>query len=96
MMRFGDSCSTLAELPLRFPQRLDCKDIPLNLHIRMMEDAMQISRPALQEVEEALRKYEQEVGASNMTASTKRTYLLHSNNFVRWLKDDFVPGGQKE
>ena len=27
-----------------------------------------------------------------MTPSTKRTYLLHAENFVRWLSDDFNPG----
>jgi hypothetical protein len=57
---------------------------------------MRISSKALQEVEEALKQYEKEVQSSKMEPSTKRTYLLHSNNFVRWLKDDFVPGGRKQ
>jgi|HubBroStandDraft_5_1064220.scaffolds.fasta_scaffold215933_2 hypothetical protein len=57
---------------------------------------MHVSTKTLQEVEEALREYERDVQASDMTPSTKHTYLLHSTNFVRWLKGDFVPGGRKE
>jgi hypothetical protein len=57
---------------------------------------MRVSSNALQEVETALREYAQEVQASNMTPSLKHTYLLHSENFVKWLKNDFVPGARKE
>lgn len=57
---------------------------------------MRISKNALREVEDALREYEKEVKSSDMTDSTKRTYLLHTRNFVRWLKDEFVPGARKE
>lgn len=52
---------------------------------------MQVSRKTLQEIEVALREYEEEIRASNMTPSTKHTYLLHSENFVKWLKGEFVP-----
>ena len=47
---------------------------------------------SLQEVREALERYKLEVEATRMTESTKRTYLLHAGNFVRWLSDDFNPG----
>lgn len=57
---------------------------------------MHVSNKALQEIEAALREYEEEVRASKMTSSTKHTYLLHSANFVKWLKGAFVPGGRKE
>ncbi len=57
---------------------------------------MRVSSKTLQEVEEAHREYEKEVQASNMTPSAKRTYLLHAEHFVRWLKDDFVPGARKQ
>jgi Tfp pilus assembly protein PilX len=57
---------------------------------------MRVSTNALQEVEAALREYEREVQASNMTPSTKYIYLLHSENFVKWLKVDFVPRGRKQ
>lgn len=52
----------------------------------------QISREALREVEEALRRYELEVKASGVRPNTEKTYLLHATNFVRWLRDDFEPG----
>lgn len=52
-----------------------------------------ISREALREVEEALRRWELEVKASGVRAKTAKTYILHPTNFVRWLKDDFEPGG---
>ena len=51
-----------------------------------------ISQPSLREVQEALEKYREVVDATRMTPSTKRTYLLHAENFVRWLSDDFNPG----
>ena len=57
---------------------------------------MHVSHKALQEVEEALRVYQNEVESSKSLAhSTKRTYLSHSAEFVRWLKGDFVPGAKK-
>jgi hypothetical protein len=57
---------------------------------------MRVNTKTLQEVEEALREYERDVQASDLTPSTKRTYLSHAKDFVRWLKGDFVPGGRKE
>jgi hypothetical protein len=57
---------------------------------------MNISHKALQEAEEALRVYEKEIQSSHLAPVTKHTYLLHSTNFVRWLKDDFVPGERKD
>jgi hypothetical protein len=56
---------------------------------------MRVSKKALEEVESALREYEKEVELSNMTVSTKQTYLLHTQNFVRWLKGEFTPGARK-
>ena len=55
---------------------------------------MQVSAAALQAVEQALRRYEEEVGRTRMKDSARRTYLLHARNFVRWLKGEFVPGGK--
>lgn len=51
-----------------------------------------IPREAFNQVQAALERYEVEVGAAPLTSATKRTYLLHATNFVRWLADDFVPG----
>lgn len=56
---------------------------------------MRISLDALREVEDALRNYEREVQSSDMTNSTKSTYVMHSTNFVRWLKGEFVLGARK-
>ena len=52
-----------------------------------------ISPQALTEVKNVFQRYEKEVKASKLQQSASRTYLLHSRNFVRWLEDDFTPGG---
>lgn len=57
---------------------------------------MRVSSKTLQEIEAAFREYEREVESTNITPSTKQTYLLHSENFVKWLKGEFVPGGRKK
>ena len=57
---------------------------------------MKVRPETLREVEEALERYRTEVGKSRLRPSAKRTYLLHSTNFVRWLDDDFEPGGSLE
>ncbi len=51
-----------------------------------------VSLLSLQEVQEALERYRLEVEATPMTTSTKKTYLLHAENFIRWLSDEFNPG----
>ncbi len=51
-----------------------------------------ITAIAMQEVEKAFRRYEATVLASKLRPNASKTYLLHANNFVRWLKDDFEPG----
>ena len=51
-----------------------------------------VSSLTLQEVQEALRRYEETVEASPLRLSSKNTYLLHARQFVRWLADDFEPG----
>ena len=53
-----------------------------------------ISQDALIQVQAELENYITEVKASKLTQSSKDTYLLHAEHFVRWLDDDFVPGGQ--
>ena len=53
----------------------------------------EINPEALRLVEAAWERYQQEVEASRLKPSAKRTYLLHSKNFVRWLDGDFTPGG---
>ena len=46
----------------------------------------------MREVEAALDRYRKEVVAAKLATTTEKTYLLHSENFVRWLKDEFGPG----
>jgi len=51
-----------------------------------------ITQSALKEIEDAFDEYERFVHTTPMTEAAKKTYLLHSSNFVRWLKGDFIPG----
>ncbi len=51
-----------------------------------------ISPAALSEVQEALGRYTEVVEATEMTPSSKKTYLLHAEQFLRWLADNFEPG----
>ena len=51
-----------------------------------------VDQSTLRRVQEALHQYESEVEEAPLRDSTKRTYLLHARNFVRWLDDDFEPG----
>ena len=51
-----------------------------------------INDEALRLVKNALDQYETEVESTNCTEKTKRTYILHARNFVRWLDDNFEPG----
>ena len=54
-----------------------------------------VSPEVLKSVQEALTRYIEEVEASPLARKSKRTYLLHSRNFVRWLNDDFQPSAHK-
>ncbi len=47
------------------------------------------------QVAEALEVYREEVEAALLKRSTKDTYLLHAENFVRWLHGNFEPGSRK-
>jgi len=51
-----------------------------------------ISPEALREVQDALDRYTAEVKGTNLAEWTKKTYLDHALQFVRWLKDEFTPG----
>jgi hypothetical protein len=57
---------------------------------------MQISRKALEEVEQALDRYHDAVEGTSLEEKTKRTYVRHADTFVRWLKDEFEPGSRKD
>lgn len=55
-----------------------------------------ISQDSIQQVLRALERYETEVNAAPLTRSTKHTYILHADHFVRWLQDEFEPGSQNK
>ena len=39
-----------------------------------------------------LEEYKKAVGATGMTSTSKYTYTLHVDHFIRWLDDDLEPG----
>ena len=53
-----------------------------------------VSETILQAVQAALQAYEEDVMASTMTSNSKNTYIHRAQLFVRWLDDDFKPGGR--
>jgi hypothetical protein len=61
---------------------------------------IRISRPALDEVDQGLKEYEQLleklIADRVIQENTRKTYLLHSQNFVRWLHDEFDPGARNK
>lgn len=54
-----------------------------------------ISNTAMAEVEEALKGYYAAVESSDLSQSSQASYIDMANNFVRWLRTDFVPGSRK-
>jgi hypothetical protein len=61
---------------------------------------IRIKREALNEVERALEEYREllaELEADGtMKPSATKTYILHSENLVRWLRDEFDPGARNK
>jgi ABC-type Zn uptake system ZnuABC Zn-binding protein ZnuA len=61
---------------------------------------MKASQDFIKQLEELYQTYEQEVRGKSkeglLTDSTARTYLLHSGNFIKWCRNDFVPGGRNQ
>ncbi|MFD3271506.1 hypothetical protein ACE3MS_15410 [Paenibacillus dendritiformis] len=57
---------------------------------------MKVDNEIQKKLNDLLDQYTQEVLNSKMEESTKKTYLLHANHFVRWCKGDFIPGGTLE
>ncbi len=59
---------------------------------------MRADRKTIEELERLILEYEVEVEHSRMDGKlsdkTANTYLVHSNNFVRWCKGEFIPGGR--
>ena len=61
---------------------------------------MKISRGSMEEVERALDRYSKELddlfAKAIIKENTRHTYRLYANHFVRWLKDEFEPGGRNK
>jgi hypothetical protein len=57
-------------------------------------EGFRISVPALLEVRAGLRAYYAVLEASELSESSRATYMDMANNFVRWLAGDFVPGSR--
>ena len=58
---------------------------------------MKANSAFIAELKTLLVEYEGEVNKSladgYLKESTAKTYLLHSNNFVKWCNGSFIPGG---
>lgn len=61
---------------------------------------MKASKEFVNQLETLFQAYEQEVRERTkegvLAENTEQTYLLHSNNFVRWCKNDFIPGAKNK
>lgn len=57
---------------------------------------LQVQPDVLRQVEQALQRYISEVQSTNLTDSTQKTYILHAEHFVSWLKGEFDPGSRKK
>jgi len=57
---------------------------------------MKSSTEFINELENLYGKYEKEIEEAlkqgYLKQNTAKTYLIHSNNFVKWCKDSFEPG----
>ncbi len=53
-----------------------------------------MSLGAIAELRSALDEYQRTVADAPLAPTTKQTYVLHSENFVRWIEGDFEPGGR--
>lgn len=61
---------------------------------------MKISQEFMKQLDLLYEAYEKEVNekinAGMLKDSTAKTYLTHSSNFVRWCRNDFVPGDKNK
>ncbi|CAM3854234.1 MULTISPECIES: hypothetical protein [Paenibacillus] len=61
---------------------------------------MKASQDFIKQLELLYEQYEQEVTeklkAGILKDTTAKTYLTHSSNFVRWCRNDFVPGDRNK
>ncbi|WFD08763.1 hypothetical protein [Tepidibacter hydrothermalis] len=60
---------------------------------------MKTNKDTIAEIERIFDEYEKEISnleqKSIIAPNISKTYLLYSRNFIRWCKDESVPGGTK-
>jgi hypothetical protein len=60
---------------------------------------MRTDKRTIAEMERLLEEYDTEVEAKRkegiLKNKTAKTYLLHAENFVKWCKEEFIPGIRK-
>jgi hypothetical protein len=61
----------------------------------MVLNQCRVSPASMSEVEDALKEYRASVESSDLSPSSKSTYIDMADNFVRWLSGEFVPGSRK-
>ena len=52
-----------------------------------------VNQPTLDLIRSKFERYKNEVRNSPLREKTKVTYTRHVETFIRWLNDDFEPGG---
>ncbi|WP_151736750.1 hypothetical protein [Paenibacillus tengchongensis] len=61
---------------------------------------MKVPTDIMKRMELLFEEYEKEVSdkLSNglISENTAKTYLLHSGNFIKWCRDEFVPGARNQ
>lgn len=55
---------------------------------------MKTNREFQEELERLVSEYEKEVIGTKLKPKAMETYIRYVDMFVRWCKDDFVPGGR--
>lgn len=61
---------------------------------------LKASQDFIRQLENLYEEYEREVNDNArrgmLTDSTAKTYLVHSTNFIRWCRSEFVPGKRND
>jgi len=61
---------------------------------------MKANKDFINQLEDLYQAYEKEVKERSkeglLTKSTADTYLLHSGNFIKWCKGNFIQGGRNK
>lgn len=59
---------------------------------------MKTSMEVVKKIDNLYMKYEEEVLEKKkqglLAENTAKTYLLHSGNFVKWIRDEYEPGSK--